>query len=73
VLKGGPRTGATELVLDWNDPSTVYATLWEKDRKPWDFLECGPGSGVFKSKDGGATWAPLTGACRRARRWAHGS
>jgi photosystem II stability/assembly factor-like uncharacterized protein len=61
VLKGGPRTGATDLVLDWNDPSTLYATLWEKDRKPWDFLECGPGSGVFKSKDGGANWVPLTG------------
>ncbi len=61
VLKGGPRTGAADLLMDWNDPATLYAALWEKDRKPWDFLECGAGSGVFKSSDGGATWKPLTG------------
>lgn len=61
VLKGGPRTGATDLLMDWNDPSTLYAALWEKDRKPWDFLESGPGSGLFKSSDGGATWKRLEG------------
>jgi photosystem II stability/assembly factor-like uncharacterized protein len=59
VLKGGPRIGATDLLMDWKDPSTLYATLWEKDRKPWDFLECGAGSGVFKSSDGGSTWTAL--------------
>lgn len=61
VLKGGPRTGAADLLMDWNDPSTLYASLWEKDRKPWDFLECGAGSGAFKSSDGGTTWKPLAG------------
>ena len=61
VLPGGPRTGATDLLMDWNDPATLYAALWEKDRKPWDFLECGAGSGVHKSSDGGATWKALEG------------
>ena len=65
LLKGGPRTGAAELLMDWRDPSVLYATLWEKDRKPWDFLECGPGSGVFRSGDGGRTWAPLQGGLPR--------
>src|SRR5512133_4410050 len=48
VLKAPARTGATDLLMDAADPDTLYATLWEKDRKPWDFLESGPGSGLFK-------------------------
>lgn len=61
VLPGGPRAGATDLLMDWNDPATLYAALWEKDRKPWDFLESGAGSGLHKSSDGGATWTRLEG------------
>ncbi|MBI4914040.1 MAG: glycosyl hydrolase [Acidobacteria bacterium] len=60
VLPGGPRTGAADLLMDWKDPQTLYAALWEKDRKPWDFLECGAGSGLHKSTDGGKTWTRLT-------------
>lgn len=61
VLKGGPRTGAVDLLLDWKDPETLYAALWEKDRKPWNFLESGPGSGLHRSTDGGRTWTRLAG------------
>lgn len=61
VLLGGTRTGAVELLLDWKDPETVYAALWEKDRKPWNFLESGPGSGIHRSTDGGRTWTKLAG------------
>ncbi len=61
VLKAPARTGATDLVMDVKDPDTLYAALWEKDRKPWDFLESGPGSGVFKTTDGGRTWTRLAG------------
>ncbi len=61
VLKGDGRTGAVDLLLDWKDPETLYAAMWEKDRKPWDFLECGAGSGIHKSTDGGRTWTRLAG------------
>lgn len=55
------RTGACDLVLDPRDPQVLYAATWEKDRKPWNFLEAGPGSGVHKSTDGGRTWTRLAG------------
>ncbi len=61
VLAAPPRTGAADLAMDPDNSSIVYATLWEKDRKPNDFMESGPGSGIYKSVDGGATWARLQG------------
>ncbi|HEX9010719.1 MAG TPA: hypothetical protein VF804_10145 [Holophagaceae bacterium] len=61
VLKAPTRTGAVDLLQDWKDPDTLYAALWEKDRKPWDFLESGPGSGIYKTTDGGRHWTRLAG------------
>lgn len=61
VLAAPARTGAMDLMLDPTNPDIVYATLWEKDRKPNDFLESGPGSGIYKSTDGGLTWKRLEG------------
>lgn len=61
VLGGPGRTGAIDVVQDPKDPRLLYAALWERDRKPWNFLESGPGSGIFRSRDGGATWSRLGG------------
>ena len=61
VLGGTGRTGSIDVVQDPKDPRLLYAALWERDRKPWNFLESGPGSGIFRSKDGGATWSRLAG------------
>lgn len=61
VLGGPGRTGAIDVVRDPGDPQLIFAALWERDRKPWSFLESGPGSGVFRSRDGGATWSRLGG------------
>lgn len=61
VLGGPGRTGAIDVVRDPGDPQLLFAALWERDRKPWSFLESGPGSGVFRSRDGGATWSRLGG------------
>lgn len=61
VLGGPGRTGAVDVVQDPKDPSLLYAALWERDRKPWNFLESGPGSGIYRSKDGGSTWSRLAG------------
>ncbi len=61
VLGGTGRTGAIDVVQDPKEPKLLWAALWERDRKPWNFLESGPGSGVFRSRDGGATWSRLAG------------
>ena len=54
------KTGAAEVVLDPNNPSVLFATLWESQRFPWGMSSGGPGSGLFKSTDGGDTWTEVT-------------
>ncbi len=62
VLYVNPRAGAIDLVMDPSDPNTLYAATWQRIRRKWndprheaDYT----GSGVQKSTDGGATWAPI--------------
>jgi len=57
---GNDSTGAVELVMDPSDPNTLYAGLWEAYRKPWLLNSGGPGSGIFKTTDGGKTWKEIT-------------
>ncbi|UXI68186.1 WD40/YVTN/BNR-like repeat-containing protein [Tahibacter amnicola] len=62
VLKGeSPWTGAIDLAMDPRDPNVLYAAQWERERKPWKFVESGKGSGIYKSTDGGETWTRLAG------------
>jgi len=60
VLFVDERTGAADLVLDPSDPETVYVSTNEHERTAWNNKEHGPGSGIFKSKDGGKSWKRLT-------------
>ncbi len=64
VLKRDQFTGATEVRIDPSDPNTVYAALYERQRDGFDTnapkKRWGPGSGLFKSSDGGDTWRKLT-------------
>ena len=60
VLFRNDRTGAVDLALDPGDPDVLYATLWEVYRRPWKLWSGGPGSGLFKSTDGGDSWVELT-------------
>jgi photosystem II stability/assembly factor-like uncharacterized protein len=61
VLYRDEDTGGVDVVLDPKDAQTVYAVLWEERLAPWENgVFNGPGSGVHKSTDGGATWRPLT-------------
>ena len=62
VLFKGDGVGAIDLAFDPANPLTVYAALWAVRRPPW-FIYApanGPGSGLYKSTDGGANWTALT-------------
>lgn len=54
------RTGAVDLALDRRNPDVVYAALWEAYRIEYQMSSGGPGSGLFKSTDGGETWTEIT-------------
>jgi photosystem II stability/assembly factor-like uncharacterized protein len=60
VLEGKGMTGFIDLVRDPADPDLVYATSWERSRRPWDFVEGGEGSGIWRSTDAGDSWTLLT-------------
>src|SRR5579872_4656591 len=61
VLYKDENTGAVDLANDPTNPSTIYAVLWAARQGPWENgAWSGPGSGLFKSTDGGDTWQQLT-------------
>ena len=55
------RTGAIDLALDPSNPNVLYASMWDRSRKAWGHRPNGPGSGAYKSVDGGETWTRLSG------------
>jgi len=60
VLYRDENTGGAALACDPADPRTVYATLWSARQGPWENGQWeGPGSGMFKSTDGGSTWRSI--------------
>jgi photosystem II stability/assembly factor-like uncharacterized protein len=63
VLAGpNARTGATDIRMDPRNPKKLFAALWEFRRWPYRFESGGPGSGLYRSIDGGETWTELTAA-----------
>jgi photosystem II stability/assembly factor-like uncharacterized protein len=60
VLYKDPRSGAVELSIDPNNPDVMYAALWEAFRTEWGMSSGGPGSGLWKSTDGGEHWTEIT-------------
>jgi photosystem II stability/assembly factor-like uncharacterized protein len=55
------KTGAIDISMDPNNPRIVFAALYQFVRMPWGFESGGPGSGLYRSTDGGATWTQLRG------------
>jgi len=60
VLYRDANSGAIALVMDPTNPRVLYAALWQTRRYPWGFESGGPGSGIFKSTDGGDHWTEIT-------------
>lgn len=62
VLYVDENTGAVDLAFDPVNPQIMYATMWHRERKPWNFVESGATSGIYKSTDGGDTWTCISKA-----------
>ena len=61
VLYKDQKTGAIDITFDPGNSHILYAALWQAVRTPWSLDSGGPGSGLYKSSDGGATWKELKG------------
>ncbi len=59
VLFINDLTGCSELSLDITNPQVLYAAMWHHQRLPWKVISGGPGSGLYKSVDGGETWTKM--------------
>ena len=63
VLDKGPDTGIADLAMAVNQPQILFAATWNAHRAPWSVYAPldGPGSGIFRSTDGGAHWVAISG------------
>jgi len=61
VLYKDEKTGAVDITFDPTNPSILFAALYESQRMPWGAISGGPGSGLYRSADGGSTWKHLEG------------
>ena len=61
VLHVDQHTGCSDLVMDPTNPNVLFAGFWQIEIKTWGRESGGPGSGIFKSSDGGITWTRLQG------------
>jgi photosystem II stability/assembly factor-like uncharacterized protein len=50
------NTGAVDIEIDPNNANILYASAWHRERRAWDFSNCGKTSGIYKSTDAGETW-----------------
>ena len=60
VLFINDDTGVTDVAIDPQSPTTLYAAAYERRRTAWGFNGGGPGSGIYKTTDGGVAWIKLT-------------
>ncbi|HUA07693.1 MAG TPA: hypothetical protein VMA98_00340 [Candidatus Acidoferrales bacterium] len=65
VLYVNPTTGGSDVAFDPSDPQIAFAGTFDYLRRPWTFRGGGPGSGLYRSSDGGVSWTKLTDPARR--------
>jgi photosystem II stability/assembly factor-like uncharacterized protein len=61
VLYVNDVVGAIDLVINRQRPATLYAAMYEKHRMPWQLVLGGPGTGVYRTDDGGTKWQKVEG------------
>src|SRR3982075_3559302 len=61
VLFHDRDTGGIDVVFDPRNPNNLFASLWQMRRQPWGFSSGGPGSGLYRSSDGGLHWKQIEG------------
>ena len=61
ILYVDSKTGAVDVAFDPGNPRILFASTWQIVRTPWNFVSGGPGSGLYRSHDGGDTWTKLEG------------
>jgi photosystem II stability/assembly factor-like uncharacterized protein len=59
VLYKDENTGGIDIAFDPHNPNILFASLWQARRTPWSLSSGGPGSGLYRSNDGGTTWKRL--------------
>jgi photosystem II stability/assembly factor-like uncharacterized protein len=60
ILYINAATGAIDLVMSPKNPDVLYAAMWQAYRNPWSLHDGGPGSGLYKTTDGGKHWTELS-------------
>lgn len=65
VIEDGRHIGATDLVMDPSNPNILYASSYDRRRWAWSFRTAGPGSGIYRTTDGGESWTKLTNGLPR--------
>jgi photosystem II stability/assembly factor-like uncharacterized protein len=66
VLFVNDDTGCADVAIDPQDGRILYAGMWQFRRRAWTFASGGPGSGLFKSTDGGSTWRKVQNGLPKA-------
>jgi len=61
VLYVDENTGGIDVAFDPHNPNVLFAAMWQVRRQPWTLISGGPGSGLYRSGDGGSTWKKLVG------------
>lgn len=60
VLFVNDQTGGIDLSMDAHNANVLYAAMWQAQRQPWKLTSGGPGSGLYKTTDGGAHWTKIS-------------
>ncbi|HEY1891062.1 MAG TPA: hypothetical protein VGG63_11685 [Steroidobacteraceae bacterium] len=60
ILYVNQDTGAITMAMDPKNPQVLYAAMWQAYRRHWTFSSGGPGSGIYKTTDGGTHWSNIS-------------